>query len=687
MCLATAWVSAAAPSRSKGPGTASRPRRKRSAPHAIQASRRRPHCWQVSGPACRRCRAHWNCSARRRPSASTGTTRARCSTRSAKRPTRSRPRSTRATRAKSRRRPATCCLRWLTSRAMSAPIRKHHCATPTPSSNAASPILNARWRPEAWRWATPRSRTWTRCGTRPNARRRRNNIRRLPQASTQVQAWRELNAGLGDELGVEVAFHRLGAALGSVTGILDAAERHLRQRKPEAVDRNHAAFDRGADRCRRLGRACEGVGRKAERQPVGFGRDLVEGRERRDQRERSKRLFVHGARILRHIGYDRRLEEVALVADAVTAGGDGGALGLGVLHHLLDGADATRIGQRTHLAILVHAVADLDGLGTGGELFDELVIDALLHQETRRRNADLAGIAVLRSTEDLGRRCDVRIVEHDRRRMTAQFHGHPLHVLAGQRGELLADIGRTGEGNLPDDRVRNEVLRNLRGNTIDQIDHTGRNTGIDKGADQFGRRCRGLFRRLDDDRATGSQRRGQLAHHLVDREIPRRERGNRADRLLDRHLVDTGQPGRDDATVRTAAFLGEPFDDVGRRHRLHLGFDQRLALLLDHQRSDGVGALAHQRSRLLHHLGAVERRHRAPLLEAAVGGGKRFVEVRLVGMSDGPDRLLGRGVKHRNGLARGAPAPFSVDMQQYIGIRHRRSPWRDWGDDGHEIAV
>ncbi len=97
---------------------------------------------------------------------------------------------------------------------------------------------------------------------------------------------------------------------------------------------------------------------------------------------------------------------------------------------------------------------------------------------------------------------------------------------------------------------------------------------------------------------------------------------------------------------------------------------------------DLVDAGPHQRRRLLHHLGAVERRYGAPLLEAAVGGGKRLVEVRLVGMGDGPDRFLGRGIKHRNGLARGAPAPFSVDMQQNIGIRHRGSPWRDWGMTG-----
>jgi len=59
--------------------------------------------------------------------------------------------------------------------------------------------------------------------------------------------------GLGDELGVEVPVHRLGAALRSVAGILDAAERHFGQGEAKAVDRDHAGFDGGADRGRGLG--------------------------------------------------------------------------------------------------------------------------------------------------------------------------------------------------------------------------------------------------------------------------------------------------------------------------------------------------------------------------------------------------------------------------------------------------
>ena len=94
-------------------------------------------------------RGRWNCSARRPASASTGTIRARCCTRSARRPTRSRPRSIAATPVNSRKKPAICCSRWSTSRATSAPILRWRCAAPMPNSSAGLAISSARWRHRA----------------------------------------------------------------------------------------------------------------------------------------------------------------------------------------------------------------------------------------------------------------------------------------------------------------------------------------------------------------------------------------------------------------------------------------------------------------------------------------------------------------------------------------------------------
>ena len=240
--------------------------------------------------------------------------------------------------------------------------------------------------------------------------------------------------------------------------------------------------------------------------------------------------------------------------------------------------------------------------------------------------------------------------------MVARFMCSPASA-----DELLADHGRAGEGDLADDRMRDQIFRNLRRHAIDQIDHAIRHAGVGKGADQLRGRGRGFLRRLDDDRASRRQRGGKLAHHLVDREIPGREGRDRTDRLLDGHLIDARPARRDDPAIGALGFLGEPLDDVGGRHRFHLGFGQGLALLHRQQRRDFIVALAHDGGGLAHDLAAIERRYRAPDLETGGRGGERFVEVGLFRVRNRADRLFGRGIEHLDGLAAVRRAPFAVD--------------------------
>ena len=274
------------------------------------------------------------------------------------------------------------------------------------------------------------------------------------------------------------------------------------------------------------------------------------------------------------------------------------------------------------------------------------------------------------AAKNLRRRRYVGVLEHDGRRMAAQLHGGALHVQARQCGELLAHDGRAGEGDLADHRMRNEIFRNLRRHAVDEVDHAVRHARIGERLDQLRRRRRRFLGRLDDDRAAGRKPRGKLSHDLVDREIPRREGRDRADRLLDRDLVDAGAARRDHPAIGALGFLGEPLDDVGGGHGFHLGFGQRLALLHGHERRDLVIALAHDRGRLAHDPAALERRHRAPDLEPLGGCFQRLVEIGAVGMGHGADGFLGRRVEHGDGPARLARPPFAIDEQLRIGICH-----------------
>ena len=68
-------------------------------------------------------------------------------------------------------------------------------------------------------------------------------------------------------------------------------------------------------------------------------------------------LLVHDSRLQRHVRQHRGLEEVALIADAPTAGLQLGAL----LHRVIDEAlkrrDSPIIRQRSHLGALVQAAS------------------------------------------------------------------------------------------------------------------------------------------------------------------------------------------------------------------------------------------------------------------------------------------------------------------------------------------
>ena len=64
---------------------------------------------------------------------------------------------------------------------------------------------------------------------------------------------------------------------------------------------------------------------------------------------------------LRHVGQHRRLEEIALVADALAAGRDLGALGHRVGDEPLHGVDPAAVAERPHAGVSVKPVADLDG--------------------------------------------------------------------------------------------------------------------------------------------------------------------------------------------------------------------------------------------------------------------------------------------------------------------------------------
>ena len=250
---------------------------------------------------------------------------------------------------------------------------------------------------------------------------------------------------LRDELGVEVGAEPFGTTLAAVAGLFHAAERRLRRRDRNRVDADHARLHGVADRgCGRV-RTRKRIGRQAVLQRVCALNHLVEGLEGDDGRDRPERFLRHHLGIIGHVGDDRRFVEKPLVAGPLAAGHHRAAALLRVRDETFHGVDAAGIGHRAHGDALFQPVTELDALGVLGKTRQEFLVRVLLHVEARRRDADLAGIAILERGDGVGGLLRIGVGEHHDRRMAAELHGGALHAFRGQRGEVLAHRDRAGE--------------------------------------------------------------------------------------------------------------------------------------------------------------------------------------------------------------------------------------------------
>jgi hypothetical protein len=132
--------------------------------------------------------------------------------------------------------------------------------------------------------------------------------------------------------------------------------------------------------------------------------------------------------------------------------------------------------------------------------------------------------------------------------------------------------------------------------TKHQIEHTRGQARIGEAAHELDAGAGGFLGRLENERAAGRERAADLARGREYGEIPRRKRSHDADRLVHYKLANALAAAWHDTAVRAAAFLGIPFDDLGRRHDLGARLDVDFALLLHHDFRDGVMAFAHQLS-------------------------------------------------------------------------------------------
>ena len=396
--------------------------------------------------------------------------------------------------------------------------------------------------------------------------------------------------------------------------------------------------------------------------------------------DRPEDLLAHRGRVGVDAGEDRGLDEEAAALGVGAAAADhGGALALGGVEdpgHLLE---LRRVGQRPHLGVGIDRVAEHDRAGALGDPLDQLVVDVLVHDQARAGHARLPGGREHAGDDAVGRRLEVRVGEHDLRRLAAELERHAREVAGGAGGDVDAGLRRARERDLVHARMAHERAPDVRPVAGDDVEHAGGEARLRHELGELERGHGRVVARLGHDRAAGRQRGRELPGQQQQRRVPRHDRGHHADRLAgacrrsswagptagSRRRSCPPSP-RSSGTTRGDSRIWPVISRSSLPVVARLELGQALGVALDQ-----VGEPVHQ-------LRALEAGERTPLaLERRARGGDGAVDVLLVGVGHagpGLSRVRVDGVVEAAAGGRDRAAGDGEVVVRKLDGRHRASP-------------
>ena len=208
--------------------------------------------------------------------------------------------------------------------------------------------------------------------------------------------------------------------------------------------------------------------------------------------------------------------------------------------------------------------------------------------------------------------------------------------------------------------MRNQVAGDIGWRAEHEVQYTWRQACIMQCMGNVQRAGRRFFGRLEDDRAARRNSTCHFAARLAHREVPRRECGDRADRLVMHNVANARRAG-DDPTVRTRCLAGIPLEELATTDHFEPCLRQRLAMLGCDCKRDLFLPLAHEGSRLVEDVGAIDRCRVPPDFETFRGGREGIVEIALIGVRQTADLFLRRRVN--NGHIIGGLAPLATYIE------------------------
>ena len=277
------------------------------------------------------------------------------------------------------------------------------------------------------------------------------------------------------------------------------------------------------------------------------------------------------------------------------------------------------------------------------------------------------------------------VVEDDVGALAAELQGQLLQVAGGgRRDDQLAHRGGTGERHLVHVHMSGQGRSGGLAEAGYHVHDAGRHASLGDEPGQPQRGQRGLLGRLEHHAVARGQRRAQFPRGHQQREVPRDDLPDDAERLAQRVGVEVRPRHVGHREVdRVALELGRPTGHVveqvrGQRHVRRLRHADRLAVVQRLELGQLVGVLEDQVADPPDDPAALRRAHPAPraLVERAARGPHSPVDVLGIALGDPGERLPGRGVGGLERLARRRVAPLPVDEQLSRGA-----------DEGFDVAI
>ena len=393
-------------------------------------------------------------------------------------------------------------------------------------------------------------------------------------------------------------------------------------------------------------------------------------------------------------GDDRRLEVGAGASGPMAAGDDLGPPDLGrPLDHALDLVGLGAGDERAHLDVVaLGRIAPLDRLDLVGQVGHEAVVDLRSGDHPARGGAVLAGVPVAEDLEVLDDRVESASSKTmtgalppssrwSRLTMSAAVRAMCLPVSVSPVTEIIPTFGWATSASPIAAPVPVMTLSTP----------GGRMSAAISAEDQRGQRRPGG--RLEDDRVAGHQRRPDLPAGHHDRVVPRRDRGDHADRLASDQARVAGEVLVGGLALEDAAGAGEEAQVVDDHRDLVDRRTDRLARVLRLDPADLVGPRLDRVGQLEHQQAAVLGRRVLPASRRRVAAALRGpIDVLRPGRLDvGDDLSVGRVLDGQR-LAAGAVDPGSADellvgLDALEGVGHGTASWAGGLSRGRDQAM